>query len=118
MTTSFVVERRNRVRRAAKVAADLESLSSFLRSLYPHDTAINIAGDIGVSERTIDNWLAGLSAPRLCHFLRLVDAYGPTVLAAAYPSAPGWLDEAVRADERQRLSEQAAEIAARLEALK
>jgi len=89
---------RRKFRKRPQLVADVASLGMFLRTLYPHDTAMHVADDVGASTRTVENWLGGLAAPRLDHFVRLVDLYGPGVIAAAHPSAPRWLDDAVEAE--------------------
>lgn len=95
---------RKKFRNRPQLVADVVSLGMFLRTLYPHDTAMHVADDIGASVRTVENWLGGAAAPRLDHFVRLVDLYGPGVIAAAYSATPRWLADAVEA-ERIRTTE-------------
>src|SRR3546814_8357872 len=57
------------------------SFAAFLRKLYPYDTAANVAADIEISDRTVDNWISLSSEPRASALLRLTAAYGPDVLA-------------------------------------
>lgn len=95
---------------------DLDGLAAFLREAHPHDTAVNVAADIAVSVRTVERWLASdrAVAPRLDHFFSLIAAYGPNVLAAAYPAALGWLEDAKRRQESVELHQRIAEAKARL----
>lgn len=83
--------------------------AAFLRALYPYDTAANIAADIKISDRTVDNWLDETSEPRSSVMLKMVAKYGPEALAAAYHEAPPWLDAAGRA---VRMAELERELAA------
>jgi hypothetical protein len=101
---AFGLQRNSSAGRAKHIAVNEAAFAAYLRALYPRDTAPNVAADLGVSTRTVENWLAGTTTPRLAHFLRMVGAYGPSVIAAAYPAAPRWLDDAVRA-ERIRATE-------------
>jgi len=103
MDLSFTAARKIFPRRRRSLQADLAALGTFLRAMYPRDTVSNVAADVEVTTRTVANWLDGSSSPRLDHFLRLVDAYGPAVIKAAYPGAPSWLDDAVVAERNREL---------------
>jgi hypothetical protein len=78
-------------------------LGHFLRAKHPRDTATCVEADTGVSAGTVEKWLQGIAFPRAVHQFRLIGAYGPSVFAAMMPSAPRWLDEAVRRDELERM---------------
>lgn len=107
MGSSFAAARKKFHSRRKVLDADAEGLASFLRAIYPHDTAANVAADLAVTTRTVANWLGGSAAPRLTHFIRMIDCYGPSAIAAAFPAAPPWLDDAVRA---VRMAELEAEL--------
>jgi hypothetical protein len=83
--------------------------AAYLRKLYPYDTAANIAADLKISDRTVDNWLSETSEPRSAVLLQMAGRYGLAVLAASYHKAPPWLDPAARA---VRMAELEAELAA------
>ena len=108
MDTSAATGRSKCVSLDAFQGFDREGFAAFLRSLYPYDTAANVAADINISDRTVDNWMALTSEPRASALLRLTAAYGPGVLAAAYHEAPPWLDDAKRS---VRMAELEAELA-------
>lgn len=108
MDTSAATERNKRVSLDAFKGFNREGFAAFLRKLYPYDTAANVAADIEISDRTVDNWISLTSEPRASALLRLTAAYGPDVLASAYRDAPPWLDAAGRA---VRMAELEAELA-------
>lgn len=103
MDKSFGTDHENVRYQPKKLVVDEAALARFLRGLYPRDTAPSVAADLGVASRTVENWLGGTSVPRLGHFLRMVAAYGPSVIAAAFPAAPRWLDDAVVAERNRAL---------------
>lgn len=109
MDTSAATGRKTCVSLDAFKGFDREGFAAFLRNLYPYDTAANVAADIDISDRTVDNWIALTSEPRASALLKLTAAYGPGVLAAAFHDAPPWLDDAKRA---VRMSQLEAELAA------
>jgi hypothetical protein len=89
----------------------------FLRRLYPSKTADNVAADIGASPDTIAKMIERGTTPNAATFCRLIFAYGPAFLAAVYPRAPAWLDDARRRElqaelraEQQRITEQLAAL--------
>ncbi len=64
-----------------------DRLADFLRTQHPSNTAKEVARKADVPSRTVEHWLAGLSSPRLPHFLKLLHAYGPALLKAAMDDA-------------------------------
>lgn len=60
-----------------------DRLADFLRGQHPTHTAKQVAARAKIPPRTVERWLAGLSAPRLEHFIALLVAYGPALLKAA-----------------------------------
>ena len=60
-----------------------DRLADFLRAQHPNNTAKEVARKAKVPHRTVERWLAGLSSPRLEHFISLLKAYGPALLKAA-----------------------------------
>ena len=103
---------------AADLPETMARLGAFLRRRYSMNTAQNVEADTGIPAATVSNWLELKSMPRALHLLRLITAYGPSLLAATYPHAPAWLDDARRAEETRRLEAEAEEIRERLEALR
>lgn len=101
----------------AELAPCLSSLATFLRRLHPRDTAQSVAADTGIPAASIENWLKGIAFPRAVHQFRLMAVYGPSALAAMMPSAPRWLDDAVRAERLRDLEAQSASLAAERAAL-
>lgn len=94
-----------------------ERAVAFVRRLYPVKTADCVSADTGVPAQTVRRWLEGVSKPSWVAFSRLIFAYGPSFLAAVYPKAPQWLDEAHRREmqatlraEQQRISDQLAAL--------
>lgn len=110
MDRSASTERKTCVSLDAFKGFDREGFAAFLRKLYPYDTAANVAADINVSDRTVDNWMGLSSEPRASALLRLTAVYGPDVLAAAYHQAPPWLDAAGRAVRMAQLESELAEL--------
>lgn len=60
-----------------------DRLADFLRDQHPSNTAKEVGRKAHLPPRTVERWLAGLSAPRLEHFIKLLKAYGPALLKAA-----------------------------------
>jgi hypothetical protein len=89
-------------------------LGRFLRAKHPRDTAAYVEAETGVSAGTVEKWLQGIAFPRAKHQFALIAAYGPSAFAAMMPSAPRWLDEAVRRDELERMKTEHAERATRI----
>ncbi len=90
---------------------------AFVRRLYPTKTADCVAADTGLPVQTVRRWLEGVAKPSWIGFSRLIFAYGPAFLAAVYPRAPAWLDDARRRElqaelraEQQRITEQLAAL--------
>jgi hypothetical protein len=71
-----------------------DRLADFLRRQHPMHTAKEVGAKADIPYRTVERWLAGLSAPQLDHFIRLLSAYGPPLLQAALD------DEGIRRMER------------------
>jgi predicted transcriptional regulator len=90
-----------------------ERAVAFIRAMYPSKTADHVAYDTGIAADTVRKWIEGAAKPSWVGLSRLIFAYGPAFLAAVYPSAPKWLDEAHRREmqaslraEQQRISDQ------------
>lgn len=94
------------------------SLGQFLRQRHPRDTAAYVEAETGVSAGTVEKWLAGIAFPRAAHQFRLIGAYGPSVFKAMMPSAPDWLNEAVRVERLRELEETQARLARDIETLR
>lgn len=71
-----------------------DRLADFLREQHPTNTAKEVGRKAKLPPRTVERWLAGLSSPRLEHFIRLLHAYGPALLKAAMD------DDSIRAMRR------------------
>jgi hypothetical protein len=87
------------------------------RSRHPVKTADAVAADLGAPLRTVENWISGVSAPSLGWFVRIVDAYGPQVLADVMPDSCGWLSAAVRSERRAQLEAEQRRIEHEMQAL-
>lgn len=101
---------------AVQLSADAigERVATFLRRLYPANTAANVAADTGLTEAAVQKWLSRGSSPSLAAAGRLALAYGPEILAAAWGEAPEWLTTAAMAEEESRLAAEAEVIDRRL----
>lgn len=66
-------------------ALDIEGLAGFLRRRERLDTAWRVSRAAGISEHTVRNWLGLRARPSGPNLTRLVEAYGPGVLAACFP---------------------------------
>jgi anthranilate phosphoribosyltransferase len=80
-----------------------DRVCDFLRARYPDKTAANVHADTGVSTKTVEKWLARVSAPGAPHLVVLVTVYGPEFLSALLPHRLAWLDSATREQERSQL---------------
>lgn len=89
--------------RPHKEVFDSASLAAFLRREAPLHTCAAVAARAGLPVRTVERWLTTDARPSASHFLALVDAFGPSVIRAAFSVAPAWLDDAVRAEHHRRL---------------
>lgn len=101
----------------AERIAKAERIIGFLRQRYPTKTAENVAADLGCSADTVQKMMERCSTPNVMTFGRMILQYGPAFLAAVYPKAPKWLDEAHRREmqatlraEQQRISDQLAAL--------
>lgn len=99
-------------------SVDLDRLARRLYRRYRTATAGSVADETGIPEGTVKNWLQRRCGPSTGHLIRLGAAYGPDFVADVVDGAPEWLSDAGRRAERARLEQQAAEIEARLAALK
>lgn len=80
-----------------------DRVCDFLRAAYPEKTAAHVHADTGVSTKTVEKWLARISAPGAAHLVVLVGVYGPEFLSAVMPKRPAWLDRAEREREHLQL---------------
>lgn len=87
------------------------------RRRHPIKTADAVAADLGAPARTVENWMSGVAAPSLPWFVRIVDVYGPQVLAEIMPASCGWLSAAVRCERRAQLEAQQRLIECEMQAL-
>lgn len=101
----------------AERIAKAERIIGFLRQRYPTKPAENVAADLGCSADTVQKMMERCSTPNVMTFGRMILQYGPAFLAAVYPKAPKWLDEAHRREmqatlraEQQRISDQLAAL--------
>ncbi|MDP2354601.1 MAG: hypothetical protein Q8M31_00880 [Beijerinckiaceae bacterium] len=96
-----------------------ERIENFLKNRYPAKTAQYVAADIGYSPARVAKWLEGASAPNGYAILRMLGVYGPNFIAALMgDAAPGWLDDAQRAERLKDIEARRARIDAELQALK
>lgn len=91
-----------------------EHSSRFLREMYPHKTAQNVAVDTGIPATTIRKWLEQGCAPSGRHTAVLSRRYRG-FLSAVFPDAiDEWIAEVARQEALERLERQAATIAQQL----
>lgn len=83
-----------------------ERVIDFLRNAHPLKTSENVAAETGMSAATISKWMERKSVPGGLAIMRLIAAYGPEFLVAAFPSAPSWLRDASRAYRISYLAQQ------------
>nr|WP_321457252.1 hypothetical protein [uncultured Cohaesibacter sp.] len=86
MKYPLFIKRRSTVKDTLLCARDAilrDRLADFLREQHPNNTAKEVGRKAKLPPRTVERWLAGLSLPRLDHFIRLLHAYGPALLKAA-----------------------------------
>ena len=97
---------------------DLDRLGAYLRRQHPFDTAYKVSqrlADAGhpVPEATVKNWLQCRNQPTGENLVRIVSAYGPRALAAAYPDgAPDWIEAQGFAERQQELERRIAALEA------
>lgn len=82
---------------------DLSGMLEFLRRQHPSKTYDAVAGEIGISAKTVRNWFESGVEPRGRHVLALMLNYGPQFAAACVRGAPTWFDAAARAELVDRL---------------
>lgn len=78
--------------------------------MYPSGTASNVAADLGAPLRTVENWIAGNVAPSWRWIGPILSVYGPEFLAVVMDAPPGWLVEAKRNAQRERLAREIREL--------
>ncbi len=82
-------------------------LRDFLLQQFPHDTAKAAASVLGISPRTVENWINGRSRPDFSATGKLIACFGAAFLCAVMATPPDWADDArARAElaELERLS--------------
>ena len=84
---------------------DFSGLSEFLRREHPTKTADGVAGQTGISAKTVRKWLDGETSPNGAALLMLALAYGPQIIAACVKGSPSWLDAATRHDMARKLND-------------
>lgn len=104
--------------RSEKVLPDGAGLAGFLRAKHPRDTVFWVSSLTGIGADTVAAWLSGKCLPQLRHFGPLIGIYGPPLIKAVFPAAPGWLDDAVRQERINELEAEAETRAAELRALR
>lgn len=101
----------------SRIGIHLDGLAAFLRRQHSSCTSAHVEAATGIPARTVEGWLELRSYPSLAAFLTLTHHYGPSLLAAVYPRAPRWLDEATRAERIRALEDQKASIEAEMRQL-
>lgn len=90
------------LKRAAKPARPgslcPERTRAYLRNLHPANTCKNVARDLDISEKTVENWING-GAPGVSGVVRLVCVYGTDFILACFIPPPTWIDVAKRAED-------------------
>lgn len=94
---------------------DMAGLARFLHQRHRVKTAIAVGALCDFPAGTVENWLTGRARPGLGAALRLVQVYGPDVLAALYGGhAPDWLSSRTRAAKAARARAALADLDAAL----
>lgn len=93
-------------RDAEKFVLSADGLSGFLRAKHPSDTVFWVSSLTGIEPDTVRAWLRGICLPQLRHLMPLMTIYGPPLLAAVWPNAPRWLDDAVRQSRLEELEQE------------
>ncbi len=96
---------------------DPPELVVFLKERYPNHTAKRVAQETGAPVRTVENWLAGNSAPNVFWAFRMVGLYGPEFLARVMTNPPDWLSAARMAQKRAEITKDLDDLQRQLEAL-
>lgn len=97
---------------------DWKGLTAFLRATHPSKTAASVSAATGLPAETVKKWLAGEAAPSGSAMLSLICAYGPDLIHAAVPRAPIWLSAAARAQRRDLIAAQLADLQNQMNALR
>lgn len=84
-------------------AIDHQVWCRVFRRFHPVKTAEHVAARLGAPVRTVENWMAGIAAPSLGWFVKILDVFGPGVLAEVMPGPCEWLSAAVRTERRAQL---------------
>ena len=108
---------RPRVQRAPRMAVDLPKLAQFLRARHPQDTSNHVAAETGIAARTVANWLVEGTAPTFAHAMRLVAAYGPSLIVACVTPCPGWAQLAAATERRRAIEAELARLQGELQQL-
>ena len=66
----------------------------FLRSKYGRRTCAQVSKDVGVSPRTVENWLVRRTAPSADHLVPMIIYYGPEFLEASSTAPADWVSQA------------------------
>jgi hypothetical protein len=70
-----------------------KSIADYLRSKHPVKTAESVAADTGCTVAAVKRWIYSDSAPSCACLFKLIQAYGPDILAAVLPPS-SWIERA------------------------
>jgi transcriptional regulator with XRE-family HTH domain len=93
---------------------DHQKFTSFLRSLFPRDTAKTVARLLNVSPRTVENWLSGVSTPGCDRVFRMIGLWGVDFICAVMASPPDWACDALARAELAELERRSAALHSKL----
>lgn len=84
------------------VGCDPTRVVAYLNSIYPNKMPEAVEADTGIAAGTVRKWPD--SAPSFRAFVRLLEVYGPELLAACMTSPEPWVSEAARQARRARVT--------------
>lgn len=76
-----------------------------------------MAAETGIASRTVANWLVEGTAPTFAHAMRLVAAYGPSLIVACVTPCPGWAQHAAATERRRAIEAELARLHGELQQL-
>lgn len=88
-----------------------------LRALHPVKPAASIAARIGAPVGTVEGWIKRKASPSGDWVCRLIEVYGPELLARVLPHPPVWVERVAMLERLDVLDAEAARLRADFAAL-
>ena len=82
----------------------------FLRSRYGRSTCAQVARDVGVSPRTVENWMSRNTTPSADHLVPMIIFYGPEFLEASSTAPPDWVSQATMRWTKEQINAEIARL--------